>query len=217
MSTRPHPNRHGEPTVRILWLTVFVAGVVTANWAASHLGLMPVWFGLLVPAGTLFAGVTFVARDLLHRTAGQHWRRWVFAAIVTGTVASVTLSLRWGSPIPGISAMSIAVASGGAFLLSESADTLVYAPLRDRRWRNHDLTYVAMLLSNTVGAAIDTWLFLWWSDFDLTWPAFWGQIIAKAVWVSIPCVLAIAAVDRWRKRRAVRGDLLRQPVHPESS
>lgn len=196
--------------MRVVWLTVFVAGVVTANWAAAHLGLLHVWFGLLVPAGTLFAGVVLVARDLLHRTAGQSWRQWVFTAIAVGAVVSVGLSFYWGSPIPGISAMSIAVASGFAFLFSETADTLVYAPLRES-W-----PYAAMLLSNTIGAAIDTWLFLWWSDFAFTWPAFWGQILVKAVWVSIPCVLAIRGIDALARRRAVRGDLLRQPVHGDS-
>jgi uncharacterized PurR-regulated membrane protein YhhQ (DUF165 family) len=173
---------------------MFVGGVVAANWAASQWGLLPVGWGLLVPAGTLFAGVVLVARDLLHRTAGL---RWVFAAIAVGCAVSVVAGLLAGSPIPGLSAVRIAVASGAAFALSELLDTGVYARLRERNQAG------AMLLSNTAGAAADTLLFLWWSGFGVTWAGFAGQMLAKALWVSVPAVAVIAAADRWLARRAV--------------
>jgi queuosine precursor transporter len=180
--------------MKVLWASVFVGGVVAANWAASQYGLIGVGWGLLVPAGTLFAGLVLVARDLLHRAAGLSW---VFASIAVGATVSVGMGLVTGSPVPGISAVSIAIASGVAFSLSELADTGVYGPLWER-W-----PVVAMLLSNTVGAAVDTLLFLWLSGFGVSASAFWGQMLAKAVWVSIPAVVAIWVFDRWRERREV--------------
>lgn len=47
----------------------YVGSVVMANWASTH--WTPVLVGsLIVPAGTVLAGVTLILRDLLHETLG---------------------------------------------------------------------------------------------------------------------------------------------------
>lgn len=179
--------------MRYAWLLVFIGGVVAANWAATQWGMVPVGWGLLVPAGTFFAGFVLVARDMLHRTGGLSW---VLAAIVAGCAVSVAGGLIVESPIPGLSAVRIAVASGVAFVVSELLDTFVYSRLREKRPTS------ALCASNTVGAGADTVLFLWLSGFGVTWAGFSGQMLAKAVWVSIPAVAVIWAWDQ-RQRRVV--------------
>lgn len=174
------------------WVLMFIGGVVAANWAATQWGQLPVGWGLLVPAGTFFAGFVLVARDMLHRAGGM---RWVLAAVAVGCAVSVAAGLIVGSPIPGLSAPRIALASGAAFLVSELLDTCVYSKLRDQRPTS------ALWLSNTIGAAADTALFLWLSGFGVTWGGFNGQFLAKAVWVSLPAVAIIWAYDRYLASR----------------
>ncbi len=74
----------------------------------------------------------------------------------------------------------------------------VYSPLRARRWA------VAVLASNTVGAAADTVLFLLLAGFPVTGPAIAGQLVGKVMWATLlPVLLTVAA------RRVVS----RQPLH----
>lgn len=142
----------------------FVGSVVLANVVTSNWGLVPAGFGLLVPAGTYCAGLALSLRDALHDASDS---RVVLVAIGTGAALSYPLA----DPL-------IAVASGVAFALSETADLLVYLPIRRRRPR------LAVAMSNTVGSAVDTWLFLWIAPFAITAEAFGGQIMVKALWVT---------------------------------
>lgn len=166
-----------------------VATIALANAAAATFGLAHIGAGLVAPWGTFFAGLAFVLRDRIHRFG----LRWVFLAIALGAGVSAGLGLLYGSPIPGLSAVRIALASGAAFVLSELLDTAVYSPLKDRR------PALAMLLSNTAGALLDTWVFLWWSGFGVTAGAMAGQVVVKALLVSVPAVVLL----RWVDRRAV--------------
>ena len=161
---------------------VFVAVVVAANALTASFGLITV-AGLTATAGTWVAGLGFVARDWLHETGGP---RWVAAAIALGTALSVALS------------PAIAVASGVAFLVSESADWAVYTPLRRRS------TLAAALLSNTVGAFVDSALFLVIAGFPLS--GLWTQVVVKVT--ATTCVVLILI--------GVRRALLRQSMHAAS-
>lgn len=162
--------------MRLLAAVTFVGLVVAANWLTARYGML----AGLVTAGTFAAGLTFLVRDWLQE-AGGRW--WVLAAIVAGAGLSVWLS----SP-------ALALASGAAFLVSESADFAVYTPLRKRSQAG------AMALSNTVGAVVDSLLFLSLAGFPVT---SWAAQSAVKVAVTLPFIAAVVigrAVLRHRLR-----------------
>lgn len=158
--------------IRMLRPALFLASVIAANWAVVTFGLVPVGFGLLAPAGVYVAGLAFTLRDLTQEAFG---RRGVAGAILLGAVLSWFVA-------PGF-----ALASGAAFLFSELADFAVYSPLRRRR---RPLP-VAVLTSNTVGAVLDSIIFLWlaFGSLDLLV----GQIVGKS-WVTLLAVVLLVAL-----------------------
>lgn len=166
---------------RIAVATVLAGSVLLANWLTTHYGLVGAGFGLLVPAGTYAAGLALGLRDALHQLGGI---RWVLAAIAVGA---------------GLSALTgdgrIAVASALAFAVAELLDLLVYVPLRRRGWRR------AVVGSNVVGAFVDSVLFLAVAGFPLTGQAVGGQLLVKAVWMTL-LALAVGEVAA----RALRGE-----------
>jgi uncharacterized PurR-regulated membrane protein YhhQ (DUF165 family) len=99
-------------------LLAYVSTILTANLTLSLVGVIRLWPShLLAPAGVLWVGVALSARDLVQETLG---RRWTIIAIPIGAALSALLS------------PALAVASGTAFLLSESFDMLCFTPLRVR-------------------------------------------------------------------------------------
>ena len=161
-------------------LVAYIATIFAANWAITTFGLVPVGFGLLAPAGVYFAGLAFTFRDLTQDALG---RRWTYVAILVGAGLS------------GLLSGPLALASGAAFLLSETADLLVYTPLHERHW------LFAVGASNTVGLVIDSALFLWLAFGSLEFLL--GQIVGK-LWVT-----ALAVVMLWAWRAVL-------PRHPSS-
>jgi hypothetical protein len=175
------------------WL-VFIAFLLTipaANWMIGHVGncipngpcLIPVGFGLMAPSGVLMIGAALVLRDAVHSLLGV---RWAFLAIMLGA----SLSFLVAPP-------ALTIASSMAFLLSETADLAVYAPLRERR------LYLALVLSGLVGAIVDSGVFLWLAFGSLDFIA--GQIVGK-VWMTILAVpiIAIARIDRENRDECAR-------------
>lgn len=162
----------------------FVAAVYGANWALDAYGVVQLVGpgSFMVPAGVYFAGLTFGLRDALHEAGG---RAWIAAAVATGAVLSWWLSD--AATIPG-GTTSIAVASGLAFAASESADWLIYAPLRERNWVG------AVVLSNTVGALLDSALFLWLAFGSLDFME--GQVVGK-----LAMTLVALPIVWWVRRR----------------
>jgi hypothetical protein len=158
----------------------FIATVYAANLAIVHIGLVPVGFGLMAPAGVYAAGLAFTLRDVLHETLG---RAWVFAAIAIGAVLSAVLSPQ------------LAVASATAFAVSELADYAVYAPLRRRGW------FRAVVASNIVGLTLDSVVFLWLAFGSLEFLA--GQVVGK-FWMTVLAVIIVAAYRSLRGRCAGR-------------
>lgn len=161
-------------------LAGFFMSIPAANWLIGNVGacvpqgpcLVPVGFGLMAPSGVFAIGAALVFRDAVHSVFG--WRV-AMAAIVAGAALSWLISPH------------LAVASAVAFLLAESADLLVYAPLRERRllW--------AVLLSGVAGAVVDSAAFLWLAFGSLDYLA--GQVIGKA-WASLAAVPLIVG---WRR------------------
>lgn len=132
-----------------LTLVAFIATIPAANWLIGNFGttctpdgpcLLPVGFGLRAPSGVLVMGIALVLRDIVHERFG-----WKIAS--TSIFVGAVVSAIFASP-------TLAAASALAFLLSEFADLVVYAPLRKRR-----LT-LAVVLSGLVGSIIDSAAFL---------------------------------------------------------
>lgn len=169
--------------MKYLAAVLFVGTVYMANWALTQWGTVPVWPGLVAPAGVYFAGLGFLLRDWLQELGG---RLWVVGAILAGAFLSFLLGAN--ATIPG-GHTSIAVASGCAFLLSELADFSVYTPLRERSLS------AAVGLSQVAGATVDSILFLTLAFGSLA--LFWGQFVGKTLMV-LPAV-AVLAVMRARK------------------
>jgi hypothetical protein len=160
-------------------LAAYVGTIVTANWASTH------WSALLVgpvavPAGTLWAGVTFTLRDLLHECLGP---RGVLAAIAAGA------GLSWLLASP-----QIAVASVLAFTVSELVGSIVYGRLR--AWS----VVGAVIGSNLVGLGVDSVLFvpLAFGSFALV-P---GQVLGKTVATVLTVTVLVAAKTVWRAVRS---------------
>src|SRR5215218_6561635 len=101
----------------MVWVLLYVATIVAANWAIATFGVVPVGFGLMAPAGVHFAAMAFTLRHLVQERYG---RVWTLGAILAGAGLSVLVSPQF------------ALASGAAFLFSELADFAVYTPLRER-------------------------------------------------------------------------------------
>lgn len=142
--------------IGIVALITYIATIFAANWAVQEFGAVSVGFGLMAPAAVFFVGLAFTGRDLVHELLG---RNWAIGAIVVGAALSYLV------------APSFAVASGAAFLASETADLIVYTPLRRRKW------LAAVAASNLAGDVIDSSLFLWlaFGNFDFLK----GQLVGK--------------------------------------
>ncbi len=169
----------------LLWLTAYILTIWAANWAVQRFGVVPVGFGLTAPAGVYFVGLSLTCRDYAHKTLG---RRAIFVAILIGALLSWAISDDF--TIPG-GYLSLALASGIAFFLSELVDMEVWTRLRARSEAR------AILLSNTVGAAVDSAVFLILAFGSLSF--FWGQLWGK---VSITLIFLALRLVLQRRRRA---------------
>jgi len=163
-------------TLKIAAAGGFIATILAANYVTTEYGMVPVGFGLVATAGTYFAGLAFILRDLMQDTAG---RKAVLALIVAGAALSYAVS----DPF-------IATASAVAFLLSEGADFGVYTPLRKRGYIR------AAVASNIVGAVVDTLVFLTIAGFPLR-QALAGQLVGKMLVTGV----IIAGVAAFRLTR----------------
>jgi len=167
---------------------VMLSAILAANWVTTDYGFIPVGFGFMATAGTIFAGISLASRDLVQDAVG----RWpVVALILIGTALSFLLA-----------APFIAIASAAAYLTSESLDFLVYTPLRrrsvlgDRRWA------VAVVASNVVGAVADTLVFLSIAfGVASILPALAGQLVGKT-WATVAYLVVGFAIARLVARKA---------------
>ena len=171
----------------IVFLVLFALTIPAANWLIGHVGtacvepygpcVVPVAPGLMAPSGVTMIGFALVLRDLVQRRLGA----------VTSVIA-----IFCGAGLSALLApLSLIVASGVAFLLSELADFLVYTPLSRRR------LVVAVVASGLVGIVIDSIAFLWLAFGSLDFLL--GQVVGKGwmVLLSIPFI-------SWLRRRDER-------------
>lgn len=125
----------------MIWSMIYIVAVLAANYTAVWFIPLPV-FGM-VATGTLIFGVTFTARDYVHRLG----RPKVYVMIGVAALASGGLSLL------GAVDWRIIAASVIAIILSETADTEVYQRLINRPW------LARVTGSNLVSVPLDTVLF----------------------------------------------------------
>lgn len=169
---------------------LFAATIPLANWLIGNVGvqfephgphMVPVGFGLLAPSGVLVVGAALVLRDIVHERLGAAW---ALAAIAVGAVLSWFLS----DPF-------LVVASVAAFVLAELSDFAIYTPLRKKQ-----LT-IAVLASGTVGAVVDSAVFLWIAFGSLAFIE--GQVIGK-LWMTLAATLALVLLRTFRTRPALQ-------------
>lgn len=167
---------------RFLLALVYVGTVWAANQAVAYFGLIPVGFGLLAPAGTLFAAAALILRDEVQQHAGK-------TVAILAVLVGAALSYVTAGP-------ALALASGAAFLAAELVDMAVFTLLARRPLR-------ARLLSNTIGGVLDTWLFLTIAGFPLTLDTMGGQLLVKLGYATIVVALWMRLRDRYTARPAV--------------
>lgn len=138
-------------------MTVYVVATVLANYTFDS--FLPLGNFFLVNVGTFFFGVTFTQRDRVHRFG----RRWVYLMIFLAALANVLTSLHLGTPLRYVFVGFLAI------VLSETADTEIYARLLDRPW------FTRVASSNAVSAPLDTLIF--------TVLAFAGESFATFGWM----------------------------------
>jgi uncharacterized PurR-regulated membrane protein YhhQ (DUF165 family) len=173
---------------KVAALGLYVLCIPAANWLMLNVGypsgngprLLPVGLGLMAPSGILAIGAALYLRDMVQNLFGV---RVALAAVALGVVVTAATS----SPV-------LAVASAVAYCASELADLAVYTPLKKR---GH---YVrAILVSGTVGSAVDSAIFLWLAFGSLDFVA--GQTLGKIE------VTAVCAMVVWAKQSV---DVLRR-------
>ena len=172
----------------------YVVSILLANWLVANLPPIVVWPlpELRAPAGVLAAGFVFSFRNLTQETLG---RRFSVLAILLGAALSWLIS--GDSDLGG--PLRLPLASGFAFLLSETLDFAVYTPIRRRGWVR------AMLASDLAGQVLDSVIFLT-SAFGAGGLAFLaGQIVGKAwcTWVTVAIMILVRrSVPGWSPIRA---------------
>jgi uncharacterized PurR-regulated membrane protein YhhQ (DUF165 family) len=148
---------------------LYILTILAANWLIVHVGIITLPLtSLVAPAGVLAAGLAFGLRDITHDYLGH---RAVLAAILAGAALSYLVS------------PTFAAASAVAFLVSELADFAVYTPLRQR------YPYAGIAASNTIGATIDSRIFLTIAFGSLEYLP--GQVVGKLVMI-VPAWLLMA-------------------------
>ena len=166
-----------------IFLVLFCLTVPAANWMIGHVGtvcvggdpcLVPVAPGIMAPSGVLMIGAALVLRDLVQRRLGPEFG---IGAILAGAALSAA-----------VAPASLVIASGVAFLLSESADFAIYTPLARRR------LVLAVVASSMAGLIVDSIVFLWLAFGSLDFLL--GQILGKT-WMVL---LAIPLVAYLRRR-----------------
>jgi uncharacterized PurR-regulated membrane protein YhhQ (DUF165 family) len=174
----------------LLFLAAFTLCIPAANWMIGNVGtqcvplgpcLIPVAPNVMAPSGVVVVGLAFVFRDLLQRRLG--WKA-AAAGILIGTVLSAV-----------VAPAQLVFASATAFLVSETADMLVYTPLQRRK------LVLAVAASSAVGLVVDSIVFLWLAFGSLDFLL--GQILGKA-WMVLAALPAVSLLRRRDEKLGMR-------------
>jgi hypothetical protein len=182
--------------IPIVAATVLAIFLMKRPWTALYVGLMPLinWAfagidTIAIPENlgggawhpfTIVTGLVLVVRDFAQREI----KHWILGAMVVGLALSTLTA--W--PV-------IVVASGVAFLISETADWAVYTffkrPLSQR-----------ILISSAVGAPIDQIAFIGLASLVVPGIFAWGTILTGIVSKLIGAYIVSRIVARQERRAA---------------
>lgn len=154
----------------------FLASIPFANWWLEHNGLWNAPILGPLPSALWVVAISFVLRDIAQVALG---RSWAWAAIAVGT------GLTWWLASP-----TLAIASGVAFAVSESTDSLIFTRLADK-----GRFLLGVTISGYIAGFVDSALFI--RIAFGTWSGWWQLGIAKAI------VVLIATPFAWAARRAL--------------
>ena len=170
-----------KKTIGAISLALFLLSIPFANWWLQNNGMWNAPVLGPLPSALWVVAISFVLRDLAQITLG---RTFAWAAIITGTLLS------WWLASP-----TLALASGAAFLISESTDAAIFTPLANR-----GRFILGVTISGYIAGFIDSAVFLHIAFGS--WTGWWQLGIAKAI------VILAATPIAW----AIRHALLRQPL-----
>ena len=172
---------------------LYLISIAAANVTTAACAPVTV-LGLIIPAGSAIAGLTFVLRDMMQEKHGAYTTmRVIFFA--TGISGGLSVGLGDGA--------YVAVASLVAFTVSEFMDTFVYTMLRASFFRR-------AVMSGIIGGLIDSGVFvilglspigagmLTWAQVPL---AILGQSVVKAALQPFGAAVYLEIVKKRRKRR----------------
>lgn len=145
---------------------IVLADVLAAKW------IIPLPFGLFVPAGVFAIAPIFTLRDQIHRNYGA---KKVAILILVASAISLGISVLLGNALLG----KVTIASVIAFIISEYADTWIYHLTRNQTWMNR------VLKSNAVSTLLDSIIFITLA-FGFILPLILGQYIVKMLiaWIT---------------------------------
>lgn len=185
------------PIVAVTVVAIFLTG---RRWTALYVGLMPVinWAfagisTIPIPEDfgggswhpfTVITGLVLVVRDFAQREI----KHWIFGAMLIGLALSTLTA--W--PV-------IVVASGAAFLISETADWAVYTfskrPLSQR-----------IMISSTISAPIDQLLFIYLASLVVPGIFAWGSIVTGIISKLVGAYF-VSRVVAAQERRRLQNDM----------
>lgn len=185
------------PIVAVTVLAIFITG---RRWTALYVGLMPVinWAfagisTIPIPDDlgggswhpfTVVTGLVLVVRDFAQREI----KHWIFAAMVAGLALSTLTA--W--PV-------IVVASGVAFLVSETVDWAVYT------FSNRQLSQ-RILISSCISAPVDQVLFIGLASFVVPGIFAWGTILTGVASKLVGAYI-VSRVVAAQERRTLQNDM----------
>jgi uncharacterized PurR-regulated membrane protein YhhQ (DUF165 family) len=159
-------------TRRIGWLfwVGFLITIPLANWTLHRYGFREVPGLGMVPSGVAWVGFSFVFRDVAQYLLG---RKWAWLAIGLGTLLSWLLA-----------DAGLALASGLAFLWSESTDALIFTPLANR-----GRFALGVWISGVAASVVDSILFLQIAFHSTN--GWWQLFVVKSAFVLIASPIAL--------------------------